>query len=86
MSAPEPRCPCGSDMISYAGGPPWECAEAYFTLKDDDVIYDDGATPPRLRECDPGYVVADRRMPTDYHREVHAHLVATRIASSEALA
>ena len=42
----EPEC-CGTDMVHYPDVA-WECAPSFFTLLDDEVIYDHGDSPPVL--------------------------------------
>jgi hypothetical protein len=70
-------------MVSYMGGVFWECADAFFLLQDDGMIYDDGASPPNLVEP-LRWGVDLRKQPTEFHRERHAHLLETRIVSAEA--
>lgn len=70
-ATPEPVC-CGERMVRYPGVS-WECAAAYFGLKDDGVIDDLGFSPPVLYD--------DRATPEQ--RELHQHLLATRIDTAE---
>lgn len=60
----EPMC-CGEPMIHNSFTGEFECAEAYFTLLDDEVISDWSA----------GRVLLDGA--TDYHRERHAHWLSS---------
>jgi hypothetical protein len=62
-----PTC-CDEPMVSYCGDWAWECADAYFALLDDGVLYEDGASPPNLRDD-----------ATDEQRQLYEHLLATRI-------
>lgn len=62
----EPEC-CGIAMVRYPDTA-YECADAFFALKDDDVIDDNGASPPVLDDD-----------ATPEQRALHEHLLATRI-------
>jgi hypothetical protein len=62
----EPEC-CGVGMIKMSGYDVWHCADAFFTLFDDDVLVP--YSVPLQLEPDA----------TDFHRDRFQHLQATTI-------
>lgn len=66
-----PQC-CNDDMVSYMGEWFFECSDAYFRLRDDGAIEDDGSSPPRLI-----------KPASAFHKALHGHLLSTRLATCE---